>query len=149
MYWCRGFNSTDTLFHILHSVYVVSEYWVFFEFSNILVLNSPVQFCFLNNTSHVQAWVPNSLSQRTVFTSLCNTRVPGAFRFDKATLLGVCVPFCTGMVFLLATVTVWLKMQHRQYVHFIGEWGELSKIMKWKTSKKIPFKQLRDTHLIS
>lgn len=141
MYLCWSFNSTNTLFHILHSVYVFSEFWVSFEFLNILVLTSPLQLCFLNNMLHVQTQAPNSLTWKTVFASLCNhTRLPGAFCSDKATLLGARVPFCTVMVFLLAIATAWLEMQHRQHAHSTGERGGagVSKIMTWKTSKKNP-----------
>lgn len=95
MYLCWSFSSTNTLFHILHSVYVSSE------FPNVLVLTSPLQLCFLNNTSHVQTQAPNSLPWKRVFASLCNTRLPGAFCSDKATLQGACVPFCAVMVSLL------------------------------------------------
>lgn len=137
MYLCWSFNSTKTLFHILHSVYVSSE------FPTVLVLTSPLQLCFLNNTSRVQTQAPNSLSWKRVFASLCNTRLPGAFCSDKATLLGACVLFCTVMVFLLATATGGLEMQHRQTDRQTAcsfHWGTgrrgSAERMTQKTSKK-------------
>lgn len=106
MYLCWSFNCTNKLFHTLHSVYVSSE------FPNILGLTSPLQLCLLNNTA-----CPNTSTQLPVmenmFASLCNTRLPGAFCSDKATLLGARAAFCTLMVSLLATATAWLEMQHR------------------------------------
>lgn len=136
MYLCWSFNSTVS--HLTLSLCI---------FPNILVLTSPLRLCFLNNMLHVRTHALNSLSWKTVFASLRNTRLPGAFCSDKATLLGAHVPFYTVIVFLLATAPAWLEMQHRWHVYSTGEQGGggVSKITTQKTSKKNPIQAANKT----